>query len=353
MGNAADEEFNAYLAAAISGDRVAVDYILRVIRPLVVRYCRARLGRTERTFASADDVAQEVCMAVLTSLPSYRNQGRPFLAFVYGIAAHKVIDAHRAAGRNKPDPVLDDPGDVFVHERAEYVASLSRILDVEAGLTHALGVASLRTTTAQLAQKLDIEAGLAAALGHIKSSREARGNGSTPATQLEEQLIAAARGDTRAQVAVEATIRPVIMDYCRGKLQDVERKRSIIREACASVLASLTTYKDREEFFSYVLDVAADKVTGARLAEIDAATVVSSEVSDGPEQRALRFETSGELQSLLELLPEKQREMLILRVVNGLSPEEVAEAVGATPGAVRVAQHRALGRLRKAMTEGK
>ena len=34
---------------------------------------------------------------MLTALPGYRDQGRPFLAFVYGIAAHKVADAHRAA----------------------------------------------------------------------------------------------------------------------------------------------------------------------------------------------------------------------------------------------------------------
>ncbi|HTF50004.1 MAG TPA: sigma factor, partial [Pseudonocardia sp.] len=105
MTETRDEEFDAYLAAAIRGDRVAVDFILRTTGPLVVRYCRARLGRTERTFASADDVAQEVCMAVLTALSSYRDQGRGFLAFVYGIAAHKVIDAHRAAGRHRSEPV--------------------------------------------------------------------------------------------------------------------------------------------------------------------------------------------------------------------------------------------------------
>ena len=40
---------------AMAGDRVAVGHVLAIIRPLVVRYCRARLGR-ERSFASADDV---------------------------------------------------------------------------------------------------------------------------------------------------------------------------------------------------------------------------------------------------------------------------------------------------------
>jgi RNA polymerase sigma-70 factor (ECF subfamily) len=189
MDDSRDDEFDSYVAAAINGDRRAVEHVLRTIRPLVVRYCRARLGRTERTFASADDVAQEVCMAVLTALSSYRDQGRPFLAFVYGIAAHKVIDAHRAAGRNKSEPVSDVPD--------------------------------------------------------------------------------------------------------------------------------------------------------------------SPEVSNGPEQQALQFETAGEMSRLLGVLPDKQREILVLRVVNGLSAEETAEAVGSTPGAVRVAQHRALARLRKAIAEGR
>lgn len=171
----------------MTGDPQAVGAVLAHIRPMVVRYCRARLGRVDRSSVSADDVAQEVCLAVLTALPGYRVQGRPFLAFVYGIASHKVIDAHRAATRNRSEPVADIPD--------------------------------------------------------------------------------------------------------------------------------------------------------------------AMEVADGPEQRALRIELSSEMGKLLDTLPEKQREILVLRVVVGLSAEETAEAVGSTPGAVRVAQHRALARLRKSMPE--
>ncbi len=175
------------VARAMTGDPQAVGAVIAIIRPMVVRYCRARLGRVDRSSVSADDVAQEVCLAVLTALPGYRVQGRPFLAFVYGIASHKVIDAHRAATRNRSEPVADIPD------------------------------------------------------------------------------------------AVES--------------------------------------------------------------------------ADGPEQRALRIELSSEMGKLLDTLPEKQREILVLRVVVGLSAEETAEAVGSTPGAVRVAQHRALARLRKSMPE--
>jgi len=173
----------ATVGAAVGGDRQAVERLLTHISPLVVRYCRARIGLHERSAVSAEDVAQEVCLAVLKALPGFQDQGRPFLAFVYGIAHNKVADVHRAAARNKSEPMADVP-------------------DV-------------------------------------------------PETQA------------------------------------------------------------------------------------------------GPEQRAMQSDLTVRMAALLRVLPAKQREILVLRVVVGLSAEETAEAVGTTPGAVRVAQHRALLRLRK------
>ena len=98
------ERLDAVVADAVAGNRDALREVLEIIRPIVVRYCRARVGATERSGLSADDVAQEVCLAAITALPRYCDRGRPFLAFVYGIAAHKVADAHRAAARNRADP---------------------------------------------------------------------------------------------------------------------------------------------------------------------------------------------------------------------------------------------------------
>lgn len=53
------------------------------------------------------------------------------------------------------------------------------------------------------------------------------------------------------------------------------------------------------------------------------------------------------MNDLLSTLPEKHREILILRLVVGMSAEETAAAVGSTAGAVRVAQHRAIAKLKK------
>lgn len=97
------------VVAAGGGDERAVEALLLFLRPLVVRYCRGKLGRLPGSFSTADDVAQEVCVAVYRALPTYQHMGRPFLSFVYGIAAHKIADVHRANARDKSDPIADTP----------------------------------------------------------------------------------------------------------------------------------------------------------------------------------------------------------------------------------------------------
>jgi RNA polymerase sigma-70 factor (ECF subfamily) len=125
-----EPDTDAPLARAQRGDGEAVGALLGRLRPQVVRYCRSRLGRVAGSYDMADDVAQEVCLAVLNALPRYRDEGRPFAAFVFGIAAHKVADVHRAAGRGVtfvsevPDRPDEAPGpeDAVVHEAEVDVA---------------------------------------------------------------------------------------------------------------------------------------------------------------------------------------------------------------------------------------
>jgi RNA polymerase sigma-70 factor, ECF subfamily len=101
---------------AVQGDPAAVESLIGRVRPMIVRYCRARLGRVSGQYHIADDVAQEVCIAVLGALPRYRDMGRPFASFVFGIASHKIADALRSAIRaavpteDLPDGPDEGPG---------------------------------------------------------------------------------------------------------------------------------------------------------------------------------------------------------------------------------------------------
>jgi RNA polymerase sigma-70 factor, ECF subfamily len=123
--------------AAAGRDRVATQQLLESIRPIVLRYCRARIGRIDRSFASADDVVQEVCLSIISALPGYRDEGRPFLAFVYGIAKRKVAEAHLAVARNRslPVPVVPDRSAVVAEsahpaERENLKDSMGQLLAV-------------------------------------------------------------------------------------------------------------------------------------------------------------------------------------------------------------------------------
>ncbi|ONM47845.1 sigma-70 family RNA polymerase sigma factor [Nocardia donostiensis] len=102
-------ELDALVGPAAGGDQAAANDILRLIHPLVLRYCRARLGDTAHLQVTADDVAQEILLATVHAIPRYRDQGKSFLAFVYGIAANKVADAFRRSRVHPAYPTADVP----------------------------------------------------------------------------------------------------------------------------------------------------------------------------------------------------------------------------------------------------
>jgi len=120
------------VSRAVRRDPAATAALLTALRPGLVRYCRARLGPVSGAYATADDVAQEVCLAVLRALPGYRDQGLPFTAFAYRIAANKVADAQRAAVRaataTPPDALPDQADGTPGPEQQALSADLARRL---------------------------------------------------------------------------------------------------------------------------------------------------------------------------------------------------------------------------------
>ena len=124
-----------------------------------------------------------------------------------------------------------------------------------------------------------------------------------------------------------------------------------------AAMMALPRYRDQgRPFLAFVYGIAAHKVADAHRAagrnRADPTDVVPErfDAAAGPEQMAIELRLGRPDGCVAQVLPDKQREILILRVVVGLSAEETAEAVGSTAGAVRVAQHRALARLKSEIT---
>ena len=98
-----DAELNDLARLASAGDHLALDRLLTHIRPMVLQYCRARIGNGMLGSQAAEDVAQDALIAVCGALGRWRPEKR-VVAFVYGIASNKVVDAYRAASRDRSVP---------------------------------------------------------------------------------------------------------------------------------------------------------------------------------------------------------------------------------------------------------
>jgi RNA polymerase sigma-70 factor (ECF subfamily) len=126
----------------------------------------------------------------------------------------------------------------------------------------------------------------------------------------------------------------------------------VAQEVCIAVLSALPRYRDEgKPFEAFVYRVAAHKVADVQRALYRAAQSQAEmpdviDLSDGPETLAIRAADAREARSLLDRLPETMRELVVLRVAVGMSAEETGRALGMSAGAVRVAQHRAVQRLR-------
>lgn len=94
------------VAAAQGGDRDSFGMLYEEYRRKVFN-----LARFSLPYATAEDAVGETFVRAWAALPKYRDQGVPFVAWIYGIARHVVTDALRAGSRVElwAEPRLDEP----------------------------------------------------------------------------------------------------------------------------------------------------------------------------------------------------------------------------------------------------
>jgi RNA polymerase sigma-70 factor, ECF subfamily len=178
---------------------------------------------------------------------------------------------------------------------------------------------------------------------------------------LHEIAARAASGDHRAVDDLLGSVHQLVHRYCRARLARFPGAEhaadDVAQEVCIAVLSALPRYRDEgKPFEAFVYRIAANKVADVQRWSYRTATPQAEipdmiDLSDGPETLAIRASDAREARGLLDQLPETLRELVVLRVAVGMSAEETGRALGMSPGAVRVAQHRAVQRLRALAAE--
>ena len=100
-----------------------------------------------------------------------------------------------------------------------------------------------------------------------------------------------------------------------------------------------------------VLDAQRSAGRRPRMADSDRALMAVASTDPSPLDRILGDEEALAVRAAFERLGPADQELLELRVMAGLSADAVGQVLGKRPGAVRMAQNRALGRLRALMEE--
>lgn len=164
-------------------------------------------------------------------------------------------------------------------------------------------------------------------------------------------LDAARRGEPAGIEAVYRRYAPAVLAWFRARLGDQHLAEDLTGDAFVAVLAALPRYAGGPEAFAGWLFtlVRRDFVDHLRRSARRPETLVSEPVLDGvapdaAEEVLARAEGDRVRAALAQLSPDQQ-EVLVLRVVAGLTAPEVAAATGRTVGAVKALQHRGLDSL--------
>jgi RNA polymerase sigma-70 factor (ECF subfamily) len=166
--------------------------------------------------------------------------------------------------------------------------------------------------------------------------------------------------DPRAGEELLVRVREMAVRYARvrlGRFGAEDTAQDVAQEVCMAVMLALPTYEDRGlPFEALVYTITSRKLADAQRQAMRGPSPVE-EIPDGaderptPEQAAVARDELESALRLMSTLPVQQREILTLRVAVGLSTEETAAALGMTTGAIRVAQHRALTKLRAMLAD--
>jgi RNA polymerase sigma-70 factor (ECF subfamily) len=169
------------------------------------------------------------------------------------------------------------------------------------------------------------------------------------------ELVAAYRkGDEQAATEIVRRHAPGLARYLHGLGAGPSDLDDVLQETFFRAFRSVDTWRGEASLRGWLCTIGANLIRdGHRRGK--GRVVVSIEDRDLPDRadphaEAEAQEAGARITAGLATLPRLQREVFLLRAQQGCEYEEIARALGTTPGAARVHYHHAVKRLKELLS---
>ncbi|MCV2881392.1 RNA polymerase sigma factor [Actibacterium sp. XHP0104] len=145
----------------------------------------------------------------------------------------------------------------------------------------------------------------------------------------EALLVLYGNGDDRAARALAARLLPRVLSYATRVLRDPAEAEDVAQEAMLRLWRIAPEWRQGEAkvstwLYRVVANLCTDRLRKGRMADIDAVTEPADD-SPGAEAQLQQAARLAALDGALAELPERQRQAVVLRHIEGLANPEIAE----------------------------
>lgn len=179
--------------------------------------------------------------------------------------------------------------------------------------------------------------------------------------QDENRIIAKAKaGDREALNELVTSHWAYIYRLALAKTGNPDDAQEIAQDTFVKALAALPRYKETNATFktylsrialNLIIDYYRKRGRAPQVVDITEYTEPIVDKSISPDQAVVHAERQEEVAKMLALLPEEQRQVVELRIVQGVAVADTARIMGKSAAAVKMLQQRALKKLKDLFEE--
>ena len=173
----------------------------------------------------------------------------------------------------------------------------------------------------------------------------------------DQQIVKQAQQGTRSAVAaLYHKYQPQVYRYIAYRVGDTTIADDLTADVFVSMVKHIGSYEDRgRPFLAWLYTIASNIVKmhyrSQGKAEVEALPDELIDEEAQPVEITQRKMTNEQLMAAMPHLPEVQRQVILLKFIEGFSNREIAAMLDKKEGNIRILQHRAILALRQLLTE--